>query len=796
MTDTPLAVLSRYVAIAIMMGCGVTVAVAQTYEYMGYVEDSLTRERLIYVHIYDSVSGVGTQSNASGYFRLVLKEQPRHLFVSHIGYRTARVDVAGYSAWQTILLEPAVWLEAVTVGPDISQQRGERLGSYFITAKQLKFTPAIMGERDPFKVLQLLPGVQGGTEGSSGYFVRGGSYDQNLILLDGVTLYGASHVFGFLSTVNPDAVKSMELLTGGFPARYAGRLSSVLDIMLKDGNATAWHSDLSLGMLASRLNVEGPLSKGGKTTLSFSARRSVLDLVAKEEVINLLGVARSSKIDYHFYDLHLKIKHDLTRRDRLFLSVYRNTDAFFRSDVFPRGNEFDEFFDWSNQSVALRWNRVWSPRVYSHVKVIGNQYRYHSGFESRPVSPSDSTYNSAWATRLDYEAGIKDIALQFQVDYQLDPFHSFQVGGGNTWHHNDLGTFDIQQGILGRVRFQFPQISTMEGGIHGEYHWRPNRLTHLSVGGHLSSYYHSDWSYLHFQPRLSFTTGLAKHLQWSASAGRMVQYLHLLSNEGPGAPTDLWITSTGRIRPAAGWLYSTGLSSYVKQIRISLEGYYRHFDNAVNFQAGTSLLSEQDWEDKVIQGRGEGYGMEFMASTDRRRWNAQVSYTLSWAYRQFEELNRGSKYPFAYDRRHKLNLSSYWRVHRRWTLSGTWVFQSGLPFTLFLGSVPQTEITGPPPHEFFVGGACLESCISARNAFRLDAYQRLDVDVNYVWHVKKGHNLSAGLYNAYNRKNPFRIHYDYKSRVGPSGIIEKIGILQQTHLFPVLPYVNFNFIII
>jgi hypothetical protein len=762
---------------------------AQTVRHTvsGTVRDATTGEELIGASVYhDGPVLQGTATNAYGFYSLTLPVDTVRLVASFIGYGDyrARVPLGGDTVLP-ILLQPAEALKEVTV----SAQRAERLtertqmSAIEVPVAQIKSLPAFLGEVDVLKVLQLLPGVQSGNEGATGLYVRGGGPDQNLILLDGVPVYNASHLFGFFSVFNADAVNKVDLIKGGFPARYGGRLSSVVDIRLKEGNNQGFHGSGAIGLIASKLLLEGPIGKDGKTSWLVSGRRTYIDLLA-QPFIRL--AADGSGGGYYFYDLNAKINRRLSDKDRLFLSGYFGRDRFYfvdRSKGREPGVVDEETFrgelGWGNATGVLRWNRVWSNRVFSNLTATYSAYDFEIANDIEELYDDGVTREeSAFALRL--FSGIADAALRYDLDVVPGPDHYLRFGASGIWHRFRPSATSFDLSVTGlpaeNQLFESGRIQAGEFSAWAEDDWQIGSRVKANLGLHAAAFAVDGEWFTSLQPRVSARVLLAEDWSVKASYARMAQFIHLLSNAGIGLPTDLWVPATARVTPESSWQAAAGLShDWGEAIEVSVEGYYKVMDGVVEYRDGATFLDDgtSDWQDKVVQGRGLSCGAELFVQKKTGRTTGWVGYTLSWTWRDFDELNGGERFPYRYDRRHDLSLAVVHRFTDRIEVSGAWVYGTGNAISL-----PVARYEGPS------GLPVLQ--YEGRNGFRMEPYHRLDVSARFSKEKRRyTRHFAVGVYNAYSRRNPFFLYAGSDDFGNPA--------YKKVSLFPVLPSFSWQF---
>ena len=760
----------------------------------GYVEDAASGEKLIGAVLYESTRQKGATTNRYGFFSLTLPEGPLQVVVFHIGYQSDTLatqldqDVQLNIALQPTPLEMGtVQVEAERLDP-IQEQ--SQMSVVQVPIRQIKNAPVLMGEVDVLKTLQLLPGVQSGAEGMSGLYVRGGSPDQNLLLLDGAPVYNASHLFGFFSVFNANAIKNVQLTKAGFPARYGGRLSSVLEVDMKDGNMKTFEGEGSVGLIASQLTLQGPLRKD-RTSFIVSARRTYIDLLMRP------FLPSDEKGGYHFYDLNAKLNHIFSPESRVFLSLYSGDDRFwsdfkeeYRGGSYREEDNIAADFGWGNVTSTLRWNYLFDNQLFGNLTAIYSRYQLSTHVDDRTTITSDGERETE-SLRLRYLSGIRDWGLKADLDYLPNPAHYIRFGGSGTLHTYSPGAAHIKSdppdGAPEDTTLAAQITDALEYSLYGEDDVQLSDRLKANVGLHTSGFLVNDEFYTSLQPRVSMRYLLPSDWAVKASYALMRQYIHLLSNSTVGLPTDLWLPATERVRPQQSRQFGVGLARQLKdQYEFSLEGYYKTMTNLIEYREGASFLvgfgESEDWQDKVEIGRGWSYGAELFVQKKRGRTTGWIGYTLSWTKRRFAGLNEGRAYPYRYDRRHDTALVLTRQLTRSTSFSLTWVYGTGNAATLpvaryYDDSSGEGRIIRVPrasylPYEIVVYGD--------RNGYRMSAFHHLDFSFNFGQTESAGHGFSFGVYNAYNRKNPFFIYFDDHDA-------------KQVSLFPFLPWINYRF---
>lgn len=797
----------KLVLTTILLICSLHFVHAQKFTISGYIKDAASSESLIGANVFDTHTKTGTSTNQYGFYSLTLPADSVGLIYSFVGYGAQVTSF--YLQKDTIInieLADQALLEEIVISAREAEKIQEvtQMSTVSVPIAQIKSLPALLGEVDVLKALQLLPGVQSGGEGTSGLYVRGGGPDQNLILLDGVPVYNASHLFGFFSVFNADAINNVQLIKGGFPSRYGGRLSSVIDINMKEGNMKEFHGEGAVGLIAAKLTLEGPIVKD-KTSFIVSGRRTYLDVLARP----LIKAASEGEgvAGYFFYDLNAKVNHKFSNRDRLYLSAYLGDDKFYFREQYSNmynGHELDYTSDnglqWGNLTSALRWNHMYNSKLFSNLTLTYSRYRfdifadYEEEFYDDAEEVEKTTYSKAA-----YLSGINDMAAKIDFDYIPSPRHYVRFGANAIRHSFHPGAFnivsneeivDIDTTLGASTTHAIEYAAYIEDDIE-----ITDRLK-VNAGLHFSGFYVDQRFYKSLQPRVAARYFLAPELSLKASYARMTQYIHLLTNSGIGLPTDLWVPATGNIPPQDAQQVAVGFAKGLRnQYEVSLEGYYKNMKNLIEYKEGASFVSiSGTWQNKVEAGTGRSYGAELLIQKKEGRTTGWLGYTLSKSDRQFDNLNQGKRFPYKYDRRHDLGLAVVHHWKERVDLSFAWVFGTGnatsIPTTIYAGEESSDSYNYYPesgfnPTEVYYYGE--------RNSFRMRSYHRLDVSIAFKKKTKWGERTwTLGVYNAYSRKNPFFI---YLSEDGEyiNGVYKEKSQFKQVSLFPFIPSVNYSF---
>jgi len=719
-------------------------------------------EVLIGAGIVDTLSGFGTSTNNYGLYSLSLPPGRKVLLFSFPGYGEYFLDtVLRSSMTLNLQLKPIAQLDELIIKSKPRNTSGNsiQMSMLDVPVQQIKKMPALLGEVDVVKALQLLPGVKGGNEGSSGLYVRGGGPDQNLILMDGVPLYNIQHMFGFFSVFNADAINNIQLYKGGFPARFGGRLSSVLDISMKEGNTQKHQGEGSISPIAAKLSLNGPLSAHGKTTYAISYRRSLFDLFLRG------AGAGGDMLLYNFYDLNLKLCHRLNERNRFYASFYSGRDKLYSALVNETSNgmsiskeKVENSLIWGNTLGALRWNRIIGPRSFVNHTLSYTAYRYKNGLKYQGEFRTDTSYQS-FNLNFAYGAGIRDLAWRSDVQYNASNASVYRYGLEVIQHRFKPGVFTLSlngTGIqsLDTVISPAGNYNSLEMAVYGETERNLGRGLNMNAGIRLANYLASSKYRFMPEPRISFRQLMTNKLALKLSYALMNQPIHLLTNSTGGLPWDLWFPATAKIRPQRAQQVALSISQPWKYgMEFSVESYYKWMNHIVDYAEGTDLFDVQvNWEDKVRAGKGWMYGTEMMIQKRTGRLNGWLAYTLSWSERKIPEVNFGQKYFFKWDRRHHATAVCIYKVNKAWEISSTFVLQSGNAITL-------------PQGRYLAADGTLVNDYIGKNAQRMPLYHRLDVGVNKLIKpenrfskTKQYWNLS--VYNVYNRFNPFFVDID------------------------------------
>ena len=761
------------------------------YTISGYVKDARNGETLIGATVALKNNAKGISSNQFGFFSITLTEGKYELVGSYVGFQPLSIPIKLDSDKNINFdLSPREALTEVIVSSNKrdANVKNAQMGKFVLPIEQIKAIPAFLGEADLLKTIQLLPGVRNAGEGSAGIYVRGGGPDQNLIMLDDAIVYNTGHLFGFFSIFNSDAIKNVSLIKGGMPPQYGGRLSSVLDVAMKEGNDKKLQVDGGIGLIASRVSIQGPIKKN-KSSFIISARRTYIDGLTKPFVSKNSQFGGSG---YYFYDLNAKMNYRFSEKDRLYISGYVGRDVF----NFVNGQKSLQVnIPWGNATGTIRWNHVFNKRLFGNTTAIFNNYNF----------TFQALQNSL---NIKLASGIRDFSLK--QDFDLYPFtgHKVKFGGLYTLHRF---TPSVVSGGQDSVIFQplNPQSKyAHEAALYIQDDWEVSDKVKINFGLRYSGFqqigpykiYQTDKDgnrldstvysngqsvrkYGGLEPRFTLRYAITDETSIKASITKNFQFIHLVSNSGTTLPTDLWVPSTYKVKPQISWQYSAGLFKNFKDnmYETSVEVYYKNMQNQIEYQEGYTPNTLEDTENSFTFGRGWSYGSEFFINKTKGRLTGWIGYTLSWTWRQFSQLNGGEKFPSKYDRRNDISVVGIYELNKRWKLSSTFVFGTGNAATL--------------PQRFYLVNGVLTQEYSRINEYRLPSYHRLDFAAIYnpkknVYRKKMKTEWIFSIYNLYSRKNPYFIYFD-QTGSPYDGSLNVQG--KQVSLFPIIPSVTWNF---
>jgi len=763
-----------------------------SFTVSGYVKEEKTGETMIGTNVYIKELMKGTVTNTYGFYSLTVQKGNYTLVISYLGFTEQQIPIALENNLRVNVSLTSKMIESQEVviegeKPDRNVKSTE-MGRTTLEVEKIKSLPSFMGEVDVLKTIQLLPGVLSAGEGNTGYYVRGGGPDQNLILLDEAVVYNASHLFGFFSVFNSDAIKNVTLIKGGMPAQYGGRLSSVLDISMKEGNMKEYHVEGGLGPIASRLTVQGPIKKD---TCSFivSARRTFVDLFLRRPFIPAGSNVEGNS--YYFYDLNTKINYKLSDKDRLYLSGYFGRDVFqFKSPT----SSFKVNVPWGNATACFRWNHLFSDKMFVNTSLIYTDYSFEFGGGQQEFEFKLFSGITDYTGKMDftYYPNLKH-TLRFGANYIYHVFVPSNASARSGEVVFDFGSIIRQYAHDAAVyvtdEFDVSDKLRLSGGLRATYFQQVgpfkrfvrNELRQVvdtvnyAAGENVKTY-------SHIEPRFAARFNLNATSSLKASLTQNYQYIHLASLSSVTLPTDVWVPSSSVVQPQEAIQYSLGYFRNFSrdQYETSLEVYYKEMKHQIEYRDGA--LPENNVNDNAdnnfVFGKGQSYGAELFLKRNFGRWNGWVGYTLSWTKRQFDDLNFGKEFYAKYDRRHDVSVVFLYEYSKKWTFGITWVYASGNSVTL-------------PIARYFINGNIVYE-YGERNGYRMPSYHRLDISATLFVQRKKKWESSwnFSVFNLYNRANPYFIYFDNTGSISEGTLAVQA---KQVSLFPVLPSVTYNF---
>lgn len=763
---------------------------------------------MIGANVYLKETLTGASTNVYGFYSLTVAAGDYTIVCSYLGFKefSQRVKLNKDVRLNIDIEARVIETQAIEVSGERKDQNVQStiMGKIDMDVEKIKTLPAFMGEVDLMKAIQLLPGVKSSGEGNSGFYVRGGGPDQNLILLDEAPVYNASHLFGFFSVFNADAVKNLTLTKGGMPANYGGRLASVVDITMKEGNNKDFHVQGGLGFIASRLTIEGPIKKDTSSFI-ISARRTFIDLFMREPFVN--PESRGAGNKYFFYDLNTKVNYRFGDKDRLFLSGYFGRDVFtFKS---PSG-EFAADIPWGNATATLRWNHLFNDKLFMNTSLIFTNYDFSFG-----------------AGQEDFEfklfSGVRDWNIKTDFDFFPHILHHVKFGANYIFHSFTPQSASARQGETVFDLGQPYKLYAHDISLYATDDWNINdtwtvtygvRVTDFMQVGPFDRYVVDEnfkpkdtivygkgdivKNYINAEPRFLAKYSINGKTSLKASFSQNYQYIHLASISSISLPTDVWVPSSDRVKPQLSTQYALGFFKNFKDnmFESSIEVYYKDMRNQIEYRDGAQpdedVKNNQD--NNFVFGKGWSYGAEFFFKKAYGKFSGWAGYTLAWTFRQFDDKNFGEKFFPKYDRRHDVSLVLSYRLNDRWTFGGTWVYSTGNALTLpqdrylFVGPLDFTNLQAPG----FGQGSQIYNTYTPLNSYRLQAYHRADISATLYLKTKGKYksNWNFSVFNLYNRYNPFFIYFESNTNASTGNLEVKA---KQVSLFPIIPSVTYNF---
>ena len=764
----------------------------------GHITDSETGETLIGAGLLTENANVrtGAVTNVFGYYTLTIPRGRYDVQYSYVGYEPVSMSLNFQrdTVINVVMTPSALLEEAVVVATRESGINSTYLGAVEVPIAQVRNTPVLFGEADVLKAIQMMPGVQGGNEGFTGLYVRGGGPDENLILLDGVPIYNVDHMMGILSVFQTEAVKKVTLYKGSFPARYSGRVSSVVDIRTNDGNMKETHGSIGIGFLTDKGHIEGPIIKD---KLSYSVSARGLHSLFYDPIIRLYLHSQESdlkSLNYYFYDLNGKITWRLSDKDRFIFGAYSGRDKIgmkYKEEDDDYYSRTDLGIGWGNDVASVRWNHIFNSRLFSNTTVAFNQYQMlmHTGMKQK---------NEDYAYQFDvnYNSGIRDWSARIDFDYVPDPRHLIKFGTEYIYHTFSpqilsAVTFETNEGEQNKESLQYGNPQGYYG--HDLSAWIEDDISlgdHFTVnpGLNMSFFYTDSKPYFNLQPRVSAKYALDAGFSFKGGYARMAQYVHLLSSSSVSLPMDLWVPITKDIKPVTSDQFSLG--AYYDGLpgwEFSIETYYKAIQNLLEYKDGTITFgSSTGWEDKVEMGNGRSMGVEFMVQKTAGNITGWVAYTLAKSDRIFPDgsINLGERFPYKYDRRHDVNINLTYKLNRRVDFNAAWSFATGGTTTV---PVRKTVVQTPD------GNLVEADYVAHRNNFRLPPSHRLNLGMNV--RTKKGHGLwNFSVYNVYNYMNPNIVLVNFQSVYNPDDqTSERQLVMNKVTILPILPSISYTY---
>ncbi len=749
---------------------------ATKHTLSGTITDASTGESLIGTSItVKELPGTGVTSNAYGYFSLTLPDGKYNFVISYLGYETITQLVnLNENKMMNFKLKPnSQQLSDVEI---IAQRKNHNItsnemGMEKLKVKEIAKIPVLFGEADILKTLKLTPGIKSAGEGSGGMFVRGGNNSQNLILLDEATVYNADHLLGFFSTFNSDAIKDIQMFKGTAPAEYGGRISSVLDIKMNDGNNQNYHVGGGIGLISSRLNVEGPIVKD-KSSFLVTARRTYADLFLKLSSDDLIN-----NNQLYFYDLNAKVNYIINDKNRLYLSGYFGRDVFEFQDRFG--------INWGNKTGTLRWNHIWNEKIFSNTSLIYSDYDYK-------VSIQDAGFSLT--------SVIKNWNLKHEFQYFMNSKNTFTFGINSVYHTiipGQLETTDDAEILPVKLQEKY----AVDNGVYLSNVWKPFYNLNINYGIRMSVYHQfgpGDFytyengevidtttfkkaeivkTYFNIEPRLNIAYILNDRNSVKISYTRNTQNLHLVSNSTSAMPTDIWLSSSNNVKPEIGDQVSLGYFTNFSKDNYQLSGevYYRWMHNQLDLKNGADINANDKIEGELLFGEGRAYGLELLLKKKQGKLTGWIGYTFSRTERLIDGINNNNWYPAKQDITHDFSVVGIYDFNKKWSVSASWVYNTGNAVTF--------------PSGKYIVNDNVQYYYTERNGYRMPDYHRLDIGA--TWTLKKTKkyesSLNFSVYNAYGHKNPFSIDFEQDEN-DP----DKTNAVM-TYLFTYVPSITYNF---
>lgn len=749
----------------------------------GKVRDADTGDALAGTGVYAPGQKVGTYTDEKGNYSLQLSGDTATIVFTFTGYGsvTRQVDLAKNLDLDVKLTETGAQIGDVVIEANSLKEKlnSTQMSADKLTIVEAKKIPALFGEVDIIKTLQLKPGVQSGGEGLSGLYVRGGGPDQNLFLLDNAPVYNPTHLFGLFSTFNGDAVKDVTLYKGGYPAQFGGKLSSVIDIGLREGNMRKFSGSGGIGLISSRLSLEVPLVKE-KVSLLVAGRRTYFDVFTRQlNRIKKDNPNYNPIPDYYFYDFNAKLSIRPNPRDQIVASFYGGRDKF----KFAAG-DFNFKLGWGNMAGVVDYSHAFNSKLLWKTNATFSDYDY----------AFDNVFSQF---KFELTSGIQDFAGQTQLLWKPDDHHNVKAGLAYTYHSFTVGRFNASSED-GTVNFESGQdFYGNELGAYVNDELKVNEDFSINGGLRLSGFVGGDTLYMGLEPRASMKYSISDRISIKAAYARMFQYIHMVSTAGASLPTDMWYPSNKVVKPQRSDQVAAGASFLIgKQFLLSDEVYYKRMQRQVDFRDGAQIFFNPNLDEEFVFGKGWGYGNELYFEKKRGpgngildRLSGWVGYTLAWNWRQFDDINRGVKFHPRYDRRNDISVVLMEDFGKRWSVSATWVYGTGNAVTLPIAWMVATD---PVPGN----DLNIVPIYTSRNSFRMPSYHRMDLGLLYNIRPKWGESdLTLSIYNAYSRRNAYFLYFDTETNTVPGTGVSTLTSfkVKQVSLFPIIPSLTWNF---
>lgn len=753
------------------------------YTVNGYIKDASSGETLIGANIFlENDPAVGTVSNTYGFYSITLPAGKYRLIFSYLGYQlTVREVDLLQNIDLNVDLSPGIEMQEIVIEAKSEEEddnvESTSMGRVNLPVEQIKIIPALLGEVDILKAIQLLPGVSSAGEGSAGFYVRGGGADQNLVLLDEAVVYNSGHLLGFFSVFNADAIKNTVLIKGGIPAVYGGRLSSVLDIQMKEGNNKQFAAEGGIGLISSRLTLEGAIVEG-KSSFLISGRRTYgFDLAQP-----FIAKTDFAGTNYFFYDFNTKFNYQFSQKDRIYLSGYFGRDVL---NFQQQDRDFIFRLPYGNGTATLRWNHLFNERLFFNLSAIYNDYQFKAGFDQEEF-------------HFDIYSGVRDVGLKLDFDYFPSNNHQIKTGVHGTHHRL---TPNIVTGSAGDTEFEStakPKYAN-EYAIYLQDDWKIASWLRINIGlrgtlfqqtGPYNSKISGDTfgsgeivkTYSSLEPRLFITTTLNPNASIKAGITSTTQYLHLVSNSSSTLPADVWVPSSELVRPQRGWQYAAGYFQNLNNnmYETSLEVYYKDLKDQIDYRESFVDNSVDQVEEEFVFGKGRAYGLELFFRKTKGQLNGWIGYTLSRTERSFPDIENGRTYPATYDRTHDLTLVANYNINKKLTAGGVFIFATGRTYT-------------PLERLYLIDGE-LQTDYGPRNSRRLEPYHRMDLSLTWTPNPDSQKKFKShwvfSVYNVYNRKNTFFTYTDFDTDLQSGTASAKA---YKVSIFPILPSITWNF---